>query len=423
VVQVVAVHDSELTSTYAALAFESKVRVASIVGSAFAIGPGEFVTDSGLLVGAKEVALRAAGGRSVPARVVGSDAMIGVAVLRAELPDLPVLELRDDPPVRPGEVVTALGFSDDTRAGAEPVISAGVLSGVHRGPSGIHPIEDYLQTDASLPRGLAGGPLVDARGRVAGMCTGLVFGSEIYLGYQTGIGMAIPAEWVARALAWIRSGSQPRAWIGAYAIAADADLRSLHSLPPDARLVVEQVFPGSPAAAAGLRRGDGLLRVGGDEAASLPRLHLKLLGATSGDVLTLDIARGAETRALSVTLAPRPDKPRLAGLDALRYFGGLNLGSNGDRLVVESVLPGSEAAVQKIVAGDVLLGVLSKKDWVDGAKDNSRWRSVRTVEDLEERLKTAYSDLDFCVGLRLRNKAGIRREILLWDILTPTGAL
>src|SRR5207249_3593832 len=70
VVQVVTVHDSELTSTFASLAYESKLRIDSILGSAFAIGPGEFVTDSGLLVGAKDVSLRTSSGRSVPARIV-----------------------------------------------------------------------------------------------------------------------------------------------------------------------------------------------------------------------------------------------------------------------------------------------------------------------------------------------------------------
>ena len=130
VVQVVAIHDSELTSTYASLAYESKLHVDSILGSAFAVAPGEFVTDSGLLVGARDVSLRMPSGRSVPALLVGSDPMIGIALLKAELPEVSVLKLRVDEPPRPGEGLEALGFPSGAQASGEPVVSAGVVSGL-----------------------------------------------------------------------------------------------------------------------------------------------------------------------------------------------------------------------------------------------------------------------------------------------------
>src|SRR2546422_2166677 len=251
VVQVVTVHDNELTSTYSSLAYASNVQVGAILGSAFAIAPGEFVTDSGLLVGSKEVSLRSSTGRTVIATIIGSDPMIGVALLRADLKDVAPLSVREDEPPRTGENLDALGFSSGIGAGGEPVVSSGVVSGLHRGNAGIHPIEDYLQTDASLPRGLAGGPMIDPGGRVVGMSTGLVLGSRVYLG-QSGIGYAVPAEWIARALDWIRSGAAPRGWMGAYAVPADSETRERFSLPPHVKLVIDQIFPASPAPAAGL---------------------------------------------------------------------------------------------------------------------------------------------------------------------------
>jgi serine protease DegQ len=424
VVQVVTAHDKELTSTFGSLAYESNLRVDSILGSAFAVAPGEFVTDSGLLVGAKEVSLRDTSGRSFPAKVLGSDSMIGVALLKADLPEITVLSLREVEAPRTGESLTALGFPSDTRASREPVLSAGVVSGLHRGPAGIHPIEDYLQTDASLPLGLAGGPMIDSRGRVVGMSTGRVLGEDAYLGPQSGIGFAVPVEWIARALAWIRSGAPARAWIGAYAIAADSETRAKHRLPPQVRLLIDQVFPGSPAALAGLRRGDGLLKIQGEEISILPRLQERLLGAKPGEKVTLQITRAGENLSFDVPLALRPDKPRLTGIDALRFFGGLEIApKEDDRLVVATVTPGSYVAGLKISQGDVLQSILSKKDWMHGAKDNSRWRSVRTVADLESRVETAYSDFDFCLGLRFRSKDGTRRELLVCEILSPTAAL
>jgi len=424
VVQVVTVHDNELTSTFGSLNFESNLRVDSILGSAFAVAPGEFVTDSGLLVGASEVSLRTSSGRSVPAHLVGSDAMIGVALLKADLPEIAVLSLREAEAPRAGESLGAVGFGGGSEASGAPVVSNGVVSGLHRGAVRIHPIEDYLQTDASLPRGLAGGPMLDAQGRAVGMNTGWVFGSRVVLGPQSGIGYAIPAEWIARALAWIRSGAPPRAWMGAYAVAADSESRARFKLPPQVKLFIDQIFPGSAAAAAGLKRGDGLLKVQGEEASSLPRLQERLLAAKAGEAVAVEVMRAGEARSFTLSLTPRPEKPRLAGIDALRFFGDLDIvAGEGDRLVVASVTPGSELAHIKVAPGDVLQSVLSKKDWTHGAKDNSRWRSVRTVADLEARLETAYSDLDFGLGLRFRSKDGTKREMFVWEILTPTAAL
>ena len=349
--------------------------------------------------------------------------MIGIALLRADLKDITPLSVRGDEPPRTGETLDALGFSSQVGASGEAVVSSGVVSGLHRGSAGIHPIEDYLQTDASLPRGLAGGPMLDPRGRVVGMSTGLVWGSRVELG-QSGIGYAVPAEWIDRALAWIRAGSAPRAWMGAYAVPADAERRSRYKLKQDAKLVIEQVFPGSPAAAAGLKRGDGLLKVQDEEVSTLPRVQGRLLSLKSGDRVSLEIERGDQVVHITTTLSPRPDRPRLAGIDALRFFGDLEIvPGQDDRLVVASVSPGSELAHYKVAAGDVLQSVLSKKDWEHGAKDNSRWRSVHTVADLESRLETAYSDLDFYLGLRFKSKDGTKRELFLWEILTPTAAL
>lgn len=422
VTQVVAAYDAEITSTFASMAFEENLRIDSILGSAFAIGPGEFITDCGLLLGAKEIVLKTAGGRSYPAKIVGLDRMIGIGLLSADIPDITPLALRNPEAVRTGETLTAMGFPATGQAGGEVLRTSGVVSGLHRS-AGVHPVEDYFQTDASLPRGVAGGPFLDARGRVVGMSTGLVLGSSVLMG-QSGIGIGIPAEWIDRALAWIRSGSPQRAWIGAYAVPADSENRARHGLPPDVRLVIEQVFPDSPAMAAGLRRGDGLLKLQDAPATTLPALHQRLLGARPGEQVTLTLRRKEESLNPVLTLAPRPDRPRLSGADSLRFFGGVGITPrDGDTLVVSEVLSGSAIDGRKIRPGDVLLSVLSKKDWEHGARDNSRWRSVRSPAELEERVATAYSDFDFCLGLRFRTRQGEKREVLVCDFLTPTGAL
>lgn len=422
VVQVVTAHDNELTSTLAAIAYHRTVRVDSLLGSAFAVAPGEFITDSALLIGAREVRLRLPSGQSVAAQAVGSDAMIGVALLKADLQDIRPLALRDAEAARGGETLRALGFPSGGASGGAPAVSTGVISGVGR-TAGIHPIEDYVQTDASLPHGFLGGPMIDARGQVVGMSTGLVFGSRVSLGPQSGIGYAVPAAWIAKALAWIRAGMPARAWIGAYPVRTDPDSRARFNLPATVPYFVDQIFPGSPAAAAGLRRGDGLLTIGGVKVTTQSQVQERLLEAHPGEALAVEVMRAGRSEPVSVTLAARPEKPRLSGVDALRFFGDVEIEvRDSDTLVVSAVAPGSDASERKILPGDVLLSVLSKKDWEHGTKDNARWRSVHSLADLEERLATAYSDLDFALGARFRSKDGTRREIYVWEILTPTSA-
>ncbi len=423
-VQVVATHDKELTSAFGAIAYREKVRVDSILGSAFAVAPGEFVTDASLFVGAREVSLRTAGGRTVPARVAGIDTMIGVGLLRADLAEIRPLTLRTGSLPRLGENLTALGFPSSRGALRDLVTSGGVVSGLHRSDMRIHPIEDYVQTDATLPDGFAGGPVLDEEGRVVGMSTAWVFGSLVVLGPKTGIGVSVPAGWIERSLDWIRSGAPPRAWIGAYTVPADPETRSHYGLPPDVRRIVEQVFPGSPAAAAGLVRGDGLLKFQGETVTTLTGLHDRLLRLAPGGTATLEVQRGKDIRPVTVTLAARPDRPRLSALEALRFYGGIEIAPRGGKsLVAIRVAPGAGLIGDKIVQGDELLSLLGKKDLENVERANARWRSVKTVEELEERLRMSYSDFDFFVGLRLRGRDGTRREAYIWDALPATNAL
>jgi len=204
---------------------------------------------------------------------------------------------------------------------------------------------------------------------------------------------------------------------------ADAERRGKAGLPAQVKLIIEHVFDDSPAAAAGLRRGEGILRVDALEAAALPAIHETISKLKPGDRVTFQIARRDGTAAVPITLAARPERPRLSGIDALRLFADVHIEPRADKkLVIARIEPGTGPARRRFSPGDVLLSVLSKKDWKHGARDNSRWRSVDTIEDLETRMATAWSELDFTVGLRFRLKDGSKRELYIWEILTPTAA-
>ncbi len=414
VVQVVAVYNTELTSAYLSIERGTKLELNSILGSAVAVAPGEFITESRLLAGARDVTLHTASGHRAPARVVGIDAMIGVALLAADLPEVPpVVERTGDRP-RLGESLSAVGFPA-RRTPRSLSSTSGVLSAPHRGEIGIHPVEDYVQTDAALPAGFAGAAMVDAQGRLVGLCADQI---------EAGIGLSIPVAWVDRALAWIRGGRPARAWIGLHTAVADADLRRLYGLPPEARRVVDVVFPDSPAAKAGMKRGDGLLAIQGEEAGGLAQLHLKLMDARLGDTWAVELSRRQERLKLPVTLAARPERPSLTALDALHLFGGFEVAPKGrDLLAVTRVMPGSPAADEKIGTGDVLQSLFVKKDLEHAQRNTARWRTVNDLKDLETFVGFAYSELDFYLGLRFRCRDGSKRDLFLFQPLTATNAI
>jgi S1-C subfamily serine protease len=422
VVQVVAAHDKEMTSAHRAIAYGTKVHVDSMLGTGFSIAPGRIVTDSGVLAGAREINLFSASHRKIPARVVGVDHLIGVALLATDAVDIPPLATRSGEPAQLGERLRVFGFPSTPGTASGLLATSGVISGLNRTEIGIHPIEDYQQTDATLASGFAGGPVVDAEGRLIGMSTSLPLGRRLLLG-PVGIALSIPLAWIERALDWIQSGQPPRPWIGMLVHRATPDLLAEYRLPAEVRSMVDQIFPDSPAGNAGLRRGDGLLRVQGVDGHDITAIQERLLSAKPGDTWQIDLLRAGERQTLTITLASRPERPRLSALDALRHYGGVEISPHGRRLEVTRVLPRTVAARSKIRPGDVLRSVLIKKDLQHAHRANARWRSVRNVEKLEELLEYSYSETDFFVGLRFNPSDGPKRMMYLLEFLVGTDAL
>lgn len=424
VVRLVAVHDKEITSVFAAILYGSHLRIDSILGSAIAIAPGEFVTDSGLLAGARSVKLQTATGRSAPAKIVGIDPLVGIALLSAELPGTPPIVLRATKPARLGESLRAIGFPTGSLTGRSRTSSTGVLSAAHRGGMGYHPIEDYIQTDAPFAPGFAGGAVVDDKGRLVGMSTSLPIGGIVTLGPEVGIGLAIPVEWINRSLSWIRAGLPARAWIGARLHLVDANDRRHHGLPNEASFVVDILFPGGPAAQAGLKRGDGILLMQGSPVTSLTALQERLLDANPGERWSVRISRGGKSSEVTIPLKARPAKPRVSTRDALRLYGGVEILQKGSRtLRVIRVATGSAAARSRIRPGDELQHVLAKKDLKHAHRRNARWRAVHDLKQLDELVRLGYSELDFFLGLRFKCGDGEKREVYLFEFLGTTDAI
>jgi len=258
-------------------------------GSGAIITPDGYVlTNSHVVRGAERIDLRLQDGRTLIGQPVGDDPHSDLAVVRVHESGLPSAELGDSSRLRVGQLVIAIG----NPLGFQATVTSGVISALGRSlraQSG-RLIENVIQTDAPLNPGNSGGPLVDSRGRVVGINTAVIYGSQ-------GICFAIPvntAKWVTAQL--IREGKVRRAYLGISGQVAPI-ARGLvleYALPAETGVRVAEIQPGTAAADAGLRSGDIIVKIGDDVVATPDDLQRALGAHRIGVALPVEVLRGAE---------------------------------------------------------------------------------------------------------------------------------
>ena len=285
----------------------SAQRVAPGLGTGFITrSDGIIVTNAHVVAGATNVSVMMRDGKVFPAKVLGADETNDLAVLKIDAKNLPVVTIGNSDNLLIGEWAIAIGNPYGFLLGnSEPSVSAGVISAVGRnlvGPGeGAAAYFDMIQTDAAINPGNSGGPLVDADGEV------IAVNSSIYSpsGGSVGLGFAIPINRATRVVEdLLGHGSVRRPWIGAI-------LRHLNSANPrdviTAGAVIESVAPGSPAAAAGLQRGDIILRAGTRAIRNEYDWQAVLLSLHVGDKVRLHVQRGSREFDADVAVADLPE--------------------------------------------------------------------------------------------------------------------
>jgi serine protease Do len=257
-------------------------------GSGVVVAPGQVLTVAHVLRG-EEVAV-AIGGEVVEGRVLGADPDLNVALLAVDTGDVDPVAWADESP-EPGAPVFAL--ADPGGRGLRTTFGMVSATGRgFRGPRGRR-VTGSIEHTAPLPRGSSGGPLVDPDGRLLGLNAVRRDGGFI---------LALPADAALRRrveeLARGEVGERPRLGVALAPPRVARRLRSAVGLPERDGLLVRAVVDGSPAAAAGLERGDLLVRAGDRELASMDDLFDALDAA--GDTLPLVVVRGTEERELQV---------------------------------------------------------------------------------------------------------------------------
>ena len=220
-------------------------------GSGFVIAPGYAITNAHVVRGASRVNVLFSDGYLSSARVVASDPVRDLALLKTEEHGTP-LKLGDSDKLEVGEIVLAIGSPLGL---LENSVSMGVISAVGRTiVSRDIVLEDVIQTDAAINPGNSGGPLVNLEGEAIGVTTAII-------PFAQGIGFAIPINTVKRFVEMIIKYGRPvRAWIGVYVAPLNPTMAALYKLPVTEGLLIARVIPGSPADAGGLVEGDIIIK-------------------------------------------------------------------------------------------------------------------------------------------------------------------
>lgn len=260
------------------------------LGSGFIISKdGEIVTNHHVIDGADKVMVKLSDGRTLEAKVVGSDPMTDIALLRVQSDrSLPAITFGDSDEMRPGDEVFAVG----NPFGLGGTVTSGIVSAKSRN---IHsgPFDDFIQTDAAINRGNSGGPLFNNAGEVIGVNTA-IFSPD---GGSVGIGFAVPSDLVRTVVADLEDdGTITRGWLGVQIRPMTEEVASVLGYDGPRGAVIEDVIDDSPAAKAGLKDGDIILSFNGTQIQDLRDLT-RAVAETSPDAVAKVVVlhHGAET--------------------------------------------------------------------------------------------------------------------------------
>jgi serine protease Do len=284
-------------------------------------------------------------GERIPAKVVGYDKIFDLALIKAEVTPEYTFSGSFDQAVAPGDRIFAIG----SPAGLEKTITAGIISAMGRR---LLQVGDSMQVDVPLNPGNSGGPLLDEKGDLIGIC---------FAGLQqfAGLNFAIPYTWVEKALpALYRGGQAIHSWLGMAVAETDKGLEVVYTVPNE------------PAALAGLRTGDFLEAVDGVSYTKLQDAQEAVLRHTPPSLVHVTIRRGESKIQALVCLTQRPDDPIEVALkrderDKVLYpLFGMQIEKTGsffwrDNYVVRRVTKGSVADESGISVDDPL----SIQDW------------------------------------------------------------
>jgi serine protease Do len=291
---------------------DGQTREATSLGSGFIISAdGYVVTNNHVISGGQEgnatvseIKVTLPDRKEFTARVVGKDPASDLALLKIEGRNLPFVEFGDSTRTRVGDWVVAIG----NPFGLGGTVTAGIISALHRtiGLGGAY--DRFLQTDASINQGNSGGPMFDLNGNVIGI------NSAIYspTGGNVGIGFAIPAEQAKPVIEALRNGGRVRrGYLGVGIQQLTDELASAYGLDKDRGEIIARVEPGQPAARAGIRQGDVIVRVNNREVTPDNTLSYIVANTPIGSRVPIELIRDGKRQTVTAVIGERPPEEEL----------------------------------------------------------------------------------------------------------------
>src|SRR5436190_6582293 len=300
-----------------------RTREAGSLGSGFIISPDGYVVTNNHLIQrltgtgtVDSVTVTTTDRHEYPARIIGRDETSDLALLKIEGRNLPFVKWGDSTKARVGDWVIAIG----NPYGLGGTVTAGIISALHRGITGIGAYDRYIQTDAAINMGNSGGPMFDLNGNVIGINSALISPT----GASVGIGLAIPAEAAKPVIDALMKGQRPsRGYLGVSLQPVDEDLAPALGIPKDSGELVRSVVAGAPGANAGLVQGDVIVKVNGQQVTPDQTVSYLVANTPVGARVPLEIIRNGKHGTVTVQVAERPTE------EALAKLGGGDSGDQG----------------------------------------------------------------------------------------------
>ncbi|KIN68514.1 Do family serine endopeptidase [Sulfitobacter donghicola] len=266
------------------------------LGSGFIISEeGQIVTNHHVVEGAQSVEVTMADGRTFDAKVLGSDPATDIALLSitAEV-DLPFVSFGTSQTMRVGDEVVAVG----NPFGLSSTVTSGIISAKSRDINS-GPYDDFIQTDAAINRGNSGGPLFNNDGDVIGVNTAIISPG----GGSVGIGFAVPSDVVQEVVADLaQDGTVTRGWLGVSIRPMSDEVAEVLGFEKSKGAVVDVVAKDSPAAEAGLKKGDIILSFDETQIEALRDLTRAVAAKDPDDKANVTVLRRGKELTLDVTI-------------------------------------------------------------------------------------------------------------------------
>ncbi len=304
---------------------------------------GHVVTNAHVVQDAREIVVTLKDNRRLPAKLIGSDAGTDIALLKVQPGNLVEAKLGDSQALQVGDFVLAIG----NPFGIGQTVTSGIVSALGRSGLNVEGYEDFIQTDAPINPGNSGGALINLKGELVGINSAIIGPA----GGNVGIGFAVPIH-LARAVMGqlVRFGEVRRGRLGV----------SMQDLPGREGAAIAEIETNSPAAQAGLRKGDVVTALNGRPVRGAAELRARLGVIPAGETVELRVQRGKDVV---------PVKARLGEIEAAKAAGGKPIpGLAGATLadaqrgkeravLVTAVEAGSASFTAGLRPGDLIVGV------------------------------------------------------------------